>query len=205
MSNSLSAVIRDRHSVRKYDPDFKISKEEIIEMLEDATLAPSSSNLQPWKFMIFLDQDAKKELRKVAYNQEQVEKASAVIAVLGDKEMYRNIDPVFDTTYEAGYIDQASKDVLVANARKTYPHAPEEARLNIATFDAGLAAMQFMLIAKDRGLDTGPMGGFDKNAFAETFHVDERFSPIALITLGKASTPAYQTMRFPIEDKIEII
>ena len=205
MVTSMSTLIRERRSVRKYDPNFTISKEEILELLSEATMAPSTSNLQPWEFMVFMDEEQRKDLRAIAYNQEQIETASAVIAVLGDKEFYRNIDPVHDSLLEAGYIDEASREVLVANANKAYPHAPEEARKNLATFDAGLAAMQFMLIAKEKGFATGPMGGFDKVKFAERFNVDERYFPIVLITIGKENSPAYSTTRIAIEDKVKFI
>ena len=45
-------VIQERRSVRSYDPTVKISREEMTEILELATLAPSSSNLQPWRFLV---------------------------------------------------------------------------------------------------------------------------------------------------------
>ncbi|AXH98902.1 nitroreductase family protein [Sporosarcina sp. PTS2304] len=202
MTATLSTTIRERQSVRKYDPDFTIEKEEILELLKEATRAPSTSNLQPWEFIVFLDPEERKDLRAIAYNQEQVETASAVIAVLGDKELHQNIEPVYNSMVKAGFIDETSKDILVGNANKAYPHAPEEARKNLATFDAGLVAMQFMLLAKERGYATGAMGGFDKAQFAERFNVSDRHFPIVLITLGKQAGPAYSTTRFAIEDKV---
>ena len=205
MAETISAVIRERRSVRKYDPNFKIEKEEILEMLKEATSAPSTSNLQPWEFIVFLNPEVRKDLRAIAYNQEQIETASAVIAVLVDKEFYENIEPVYDSMSEAGYIDDASKEVLVGNAKKAYPYAPEEARKNMATFDSGLAAMQFMLIAKERGYATGPMGGFDKVKFAERFNVSDRYFPIVRITIGKENVQAYQTTRIAIEDKVKFL
>lgn len=205
MSEKISTLIKERRSVRKYDPDFTIERKEILEMLEQATLAPSTSNLQPWEFLVFLDAEARKDLRKIAYNQEQIETASAVIAVLGDKEFYKNTDPVYDSMSEAGFVDDASKAVLVGNAHKAYPNAPEESRKNMATFDSGLAAMQFMLIAKERGYATGPMGGFDKVKFAQRFNISDRYFPVVLITLGKENAPAYSTTRIAIEDKVKFI
>lgn len=205
MSTAMSTLIKERRSVRKYDPEFVIPQEEILEMLKEATMAPSTSNLQPWEFIVFLDAEQRKDLRAIAYNQEQIETASAVIAVLGDKEFYLNIDPVHNSLLEAGYIDEASKEVLVSNANRAYPHAPEDARKNLATFDAGLASMQFMLIAKERGYATGPMGGFDKVKFAERFNVEDRYFPIVLITIGKENAPAYSTTRIAIEDKVKFI
>ncbi|MDP4084165.1 MAG: nitroreductase family protein [Bacillota bacterium] len=202
MTKQLIDIIEERHSVRKYDLNFKISKEEIEEMLKEATLAPSSSNLQAWRFIIFQDQQAKKELREIANKQEQVETASAVIAVLGDKEMYKSVEKVYGSAHEAGLMDEANMKRLIESTNNTYPKASEEIRKNIATFDAGLVSMQLMLIAKARGYDTVPMGGFDKVKFAEKYHVPERFFPIVLISLGKAAAPAFQTTRLPIADVI---
>lgn len=203
--NNLSAIIRDRRSVRKYDSEFKISREEITDILKEAALAPSSSNLQPWKFLVIQDQDTKKELRTIANNQEQVETASAVIAVLGDKEMYKNAEKVYRSSYEAGYMDEATMGRMIEGSTKLYSAAPAETRMNIASYDAGLVSMQLMLIAKDRGYDTVPMGGFNKQQFIERFNLDERYMPIVLIALGKAAAPGHPTTRLPIEDIVEFI
>lgn len=200
LTKSLSEVIKERHSVRKYDSTYKISKEEIKDMLKEATQAPSSSNLQPWRFIVIQDQETKKELRTIANNQEQVETASAVIAVLGDKEMYKSVEKVYRSAYEAGFIDEANMNRLIEGTNKIYPLAPVETLKNIASYDAGLVSMQLMLIAKDRGYDTVPMGGFDKDKFVKMFNVSDRLFPIVLISIGKAAAPAFNTTRLPLED-----
>jgi nitroreductase len=200
LTKSLSEVIKARHSVRKYDSTYEISQAEIKDMLTEATQAPSSSNLQPWRFIVIQDQETKRELRAVANNQEQVETASAVIAVLGDKEMYKNVEKVYRNAYEAGFMDEANMNRLIEGTNQTYPFAPEEVLKNIASFDAGLVSMQLMLIAKDRGYDTVPMGGFDKEKFVKMFNVDDRLFPIVLISVGKAAASAFNTTRLPLDD-----
>jgi nitroreductase len=202
---SLSEVIRERHSVRKYDPNYKISRDEIEAILDEAILAPSSSNLQPWSFIVIDDEETKKELRLIANNQEQVETASAVIAVLGDTEMYKNVERVYESSHQAGFIDEQSMKRVIESTNNTYPHASFETRANIASFDAGLVSMQLMLIAKAKGYDTVTMGGFDKQKFAEKFNISKRNIPIVLIAIGKAAAPAYKTTRLPLKEKIEFI
>lgn len=201
----LSTIIRERHSVRKYDSTVKIKREEIEEILNEAILAPSSSNLQPWRFIVIDDQETKKELRSIAYGQEQVETSSAVIAILGDKEMHNNIEKVYKSNYEAGFMSEESMNHLIKSANSTYPHASEEIRKNIASFDAGLMSMQLMLLAKAKGYDTVTMGGFDKVKFNEKFNISDRYMPIVLIALGKAAAPAHQTTRIPLKDIVEFI
>lgn len=200
---SLSEVIKERHSIRKYDPDFKISRQEVEEILDEAITAPSSSNLQPWRFIVFDNENTKKELRAIANNQEQVETSSVVIAVLADKEMYHNIERVYRSAFEAGYMDEANMERLIKSANSTYPHASEEVRKNIAFFDTGLVSMQIMLLAKAKGYDTVPMGGFDKVQFRERFNIADRFEPVVLISLGKAAAPAFKTTRIPLKEIIE--
>lgn len=205
VESPLYKVMKERKSVRIYDPSFKIEKEELEEMLTLATSAPSSSNLQAWNFIVIQDQDVKKELRAIANNQAQVEQSSAVIAVLGNIDAYKNVEKIYTQNVEAGHMDESIKERTVANTYAMYPNAPVEARMNIAAFDAGLVSMQLMLIAKERGYDTIPMGGFDKAKFAERFELPEHLFPIVLIAVGKAAAPAFGTTRLPLEEVAKFI
>ncbi|WOV84296.1 nitroreductase family protein [Sporosarcina jeotgali] len=195
----LSEVIHARKSVRKFDSDYQIAPGVIEEMLQEATLAPSSSNLQPWRFIVIQDEEAKKKIKEFSFNQEQMETSSAIIAVVGDTEMYHNIDEIYLSNLEAGNIDEVNVQRQIDNAKALYPNAPADARLTIAAFDAGLVSMQFMLIAKAKGYDTVPMGGFDKAQFAKEFNLEDRYAPLVLIALGKAAAPAYGSTRLPLE------
>ena len=195
----LSEVIHARKSVRKFDSDYQIAPEVIEEMLQEATLAPSSSNLQPWRFIVIQDDEAKKKIKEFSFNQEQMETSSAIIAVVGDTEMYHNIDEIYLSNLKAGNIDEVNVQRQIDNAKALYPNAPADARLTIAAFDAGLVSMQFMLIAKAKGYDTVPMGGFDKAQFAKEFNLEDRYAPLVLIALGKAAAPAYGSTRLPLE------
>ena len=197
--STLNKVMHERKSVRKYDPQFKIPQSQLEELLMEASSAPSSSNLQPWRFLVIQDEAIKKELRTIAFNQEQVETSSAIIAVLGDIEMYKNVEEVNNQNFELGYMDEATKNMMIENSLKLYSNLPEEVLTNIATFDAGLISMQIMLLAKDMGYDTVPMGGFDKNAFAKRFELPDHIKPILLIAIGKAAVPAHNSSRLPLE------
>ncbi|MDQ0268156.1 nitroreductase family protein [Cytobacillus purgationiresistens] len=197
--SQLQNLMNDRKSVRVYDPAYKIEQRELQDILSLATSAPSSSNLQSWRFIIIQDQEMKKELRKIANNQAQIEDSSAVIAVLGDKTAYKNVEEIYTKNVEAGYMDQSIADRTIENTFKMYPNAPKEALMNIASYDAGLISMQILLLAKERGYDTVVMGGFEKSAFAQRFELPDNEFPITLIAIGKAAAPAFNTIRLPIE------
>ena len=199
-TKDLYTIMHERKSVRKYDPTFKMTQAELAEIITEATSAPSSSNLQPWRFIVIQDDATKKELRAIANNQEQIETSSAVIAVLGDAEMYKNVEKIYTQNVVEGHMGEEQKNITISNTHRMYPHAPLEVRQNIASFDAGLISMQLMLIAKEKGFDTVTMGGFDKVKFAERFELPENQFPIVLIAIGKAAAPAFGSSRLPLED-----
>lgn len=203
--SDIYSIMEARKSVRVYDPAFKISKEDLEQIIKESTTAPSSSNLQAWRFLVIQDQEVKKELRAIANNQEQVETSSAVIAVLGDIEMYKKVEQIYTQNVAEGHMPEASKEVMIASTNRLYPNVSDEVRTNIATFDAGLISMQLMLIAKEKGFDTVTMGGFDKVKFAQRFELPSNVVPIVLIAIGKGAAPAYGSSRLPMEDILSFI
>ena len=79
--NDFQEIISGRRSIRQYDPSVKISKEEMEQMLAEATLAPSSVNMQPWRFLVIESEEGKATLAPLAsFNQNQVNTSAAVIA-----------------------------------------------------------------------------------------------------------------------------
>lgn len=205
LDSNLYSVMKARKSVRVFDPNATIAKEEIAEMLKLATIAPSSSNLQSWSFLVIQDPEVKKELQVIANNQAHVGDSSAVIAVLGNIDAYKKVEQIYTQNVAEGHMDESIKDRTIAGTYATYPNAPREARMNIAAYDAGLVSMQLMLIAKEKGYDTCTLGGFDKVKFAERFDVPSDQFPIVLITLGKAAAPAYGSSRLPLDEVVRFI
>lgn len=192
--------MEDRSSVRKYDPDFKIPREELKEMIEQAKTAPSSSNVQSWRFLIVDDKEQQKQLREVAFGQEQVETASAVYVVVGDLNMAENIEKIYEANVEQGYMPREVADATIANTKGMYANFDKETLLNIAHFDAGLITMQLLLLAKERGYGSGPMAGFDKAKLAELFNLKENEFPLLLVVVGKEVGQSYKTSRLAFDD-----
>jgi nitroreductase len=199
-TNDFFTVIRERRSVRHYNPDHTISRQELEEILSQAILAPSSSNLQPWRFLVIDDPALKEKLLPIAWNQQQVVQASAVIAVLGDVEAYKNAENIYQRAVAAGYMSEEVKQTLVNNISQTYGNAGLDMLKKIAYIDGGLVSMQLMLVAKAKGYDTVPMGGYDAEKFKAAFEVPENYVPIMLIALGKAAQPGHPTVRLSVEE-----
>ena len=195
-------VIQARRSVRTYDPTIQISREEMTEMLELATLAPSSSNLQPWRFLVIDKPELKQKLLPIAYNQQQVVEASAVIAVLGDVESYKKAEKIYGQAVEAGFMPEETAKSFIESTVGMYSNLPSEVARQIVCTDGGLISMQLMLVARSKGYDTVPMGGYDQAKFIEAFGISEQYVPVMLIAIGKATKPGHPTTRLPIEDVV---
>ncbi|MGL4521005.1 MAG: nitroreductase family protein, partial [Bacilli bacterium] len=116
----LQEIIDTRRSVKVYDKEASISKEELLDLLNNANKAPSAWNLQHWHFKVFHSDAAKQQLLPIAYNQQQVADCSAVIAVLADTQVASKIDAIFGPAVEAGFLTEEVKASLTAQIQNAY-------------------------------------------------------------------------------------
>jgi len=73
-------VIRQRYSVRSYRPD-PVPEDKLNRILEAARLAPSASNLQPYKIIVISTRGREAELRRI-YARDWFVQASLVICLV---------------------------------------------------------------------------------------------------------------------------
>lgn len=202
MSNHFEVVKENmlaRHSVKRYDT-YNMPKEELDEILTLAASAPSSWNLQHWRYLVIQSEEAKQRLLPIAYNQVQVTEASAVIAILGDIEANKTAHTLYGEAVKQGFLSQEIHDTLIKQIDGAYQN-PQTAR-DEAILNASLSAMQLMLAAKAKGLDTCPMGGFNRAAFVKEFNVPSRYIPVMIISLGKPAQQARPSGRMGLEQLV---
>lgn len=202
-TNDFNSIITGRRSVRQYDASVKISKEEMTEILSEATLAPSSVNMQPWRFLVIESPEAKSKLATIAkFNQVQVETSAAMIAVFGDLNNFDYAEEIYGAAVERGLMPQEVKEGQLSRLAVHFANLPADVNRETVMIDAGLVSMQLMLAARAHGYDTNAIGGFEKDQIAELFGMDkERYIPVMLISIGKAAAEGYQSVRLPV-DKI---
>ncbi|KKO52869.1 nitroreductase family protein [Paenibacillus sp. DMB20] len=187
-ANSFTELLKSRRSAMKFIPDVKIGRQELEEMFNLVKYAPSAFNLQHAHYAVVTDSGLKEKVYEAAYRQYKVLTSSAVIVVLGDLEAYHDIGPINEGLLSLGIIDQFEFDKTVREVHDMYESRGDGFKRDEAIRNASLSAMQFMLIAKERGWDTCPMIGFDPEAVRVALQIDERYVPVMLITLGKEDT-----------------
>lgn len=176
-------LIRERTSINHFDSSKTVSEAEIREIIADAIQAPSSYNIQHWRFVAVTDPEKKKQLQSAAYNQVKVGQASATIIVLGDLQGYEKMEQIYAPLVKNGVVTQDYASGAAQRATDTYFNNPQFAR-DEAIRSAALAAMTLMIAAQARGYVTGPMIGFDPEQVKRVFDISDRYVPAMLITLG---------------------
>ncbi|WP_246073132.1 nitroreductase family protein [Paenibacillus dokdonensis] len=107
---------------------------------------------------------------------------------------------IYEMAVDAGYMPEETAKSFMERYQGMFVSMPPETVLRKVLIDSGLVSMQLMLVARAKGYDTLPMGGFDQVTFVEAFDIPERYSPVMLIAIGKAAKPGHPTVRLPIED-----
>lgn len=177
-------AIEKRRSVKSFDSNHVISKQEIDKILSAAILSPTSYNIQHWRFVVVTNKETKAKLREASWNQAQVSDSSVVIILCADLLAWKK-DP-------ARYWRNAPKstqDYVVPAILESY-ESNEQFQRDEAIRSCGMAAQTIMLAAKAMNYDSCPMIGFVPEKVAEIINLPKDHIMPMMITIGKALKPA---------------
>lgn len=191
---NLKEVLNWRYTTKEYDETKRISNEDMDQVRNLLRMSASSTNIQPWHFIIAETEEGKKRFSKstqgfFSFNEAKIMKASHVVAFCS----------LIDATDEhlSKVLEQEDKDGRYAlpehkqgtdGARKLFKNIhkydlkdvnhwmEKQVYLNIGNFLLGVASM---------GIDATPMEGFDMKAFDEEFGLrEEGLTSICLVSIG---------------------
>ncbi|HKK17458.1 MAG TPA: nitroreductase family protein [Opitutales bacterium] len=193
--DTLSAI-RERRSVKHFDPEHKMTESEINALLELALLSPTSFNMQNWRFVVVTDQAKKDALRAASWNQAQVGEASLTILICADLNSHVDADRYWVNA------PAPVREMLVPMIAPFYEDNPQLQR-DEAMRSVGIASQTLMLAAKAMGYDSCPMIGFDPIKVAEIIGLPENHVIGMMLTVGKALKDANaRGGQLPYEDVV---
>ncbi len=197
--DTLKAVL-SRTSIREYDPNVKIDEVTLLKILEESTSAPSSWNLQPWRFVLIHSAEMKAKLRPfMMFNTPQIDTGAALILILNDLDRYAMFPMMNKMELDAGMITEEHFKVRNQKAEQARATRTKESLDREGLLDCGMVSQNLMIVARAYGYDTCPMGGFDRDNFMKVLEMDaNRYKPVVLISIGKKAKDAKRTLRFPI-------
>lgn len=177
--NVTEAIVK-RRSIKAYDPQHKMSEQEIAKLMSLAMLSPTAFNIQNWRFVVVTDAVLRQQIRAVSWNQAQVEEASLLIVLTADlKSWAKQPERYWQNA------PKAVQDYLVP-AIGHYYESNEQVQRDEGMRSCGMAAMTIMLAAKEMGYDTCPMDGFDFDAVGKLLNLPADHTPAMFVVVGKS-------------------
>jgi nitroreductase len=152
-------LIRSRWSPRAFDPDRDVSRADLRRLFEAARWAASSSNEQPWRFIVARRLDQPDAFERLAGSL---------------------------TASNAAWARRAPVLLLVAVREEFEAHGLANAH---AYYDTGQAVAQLTLQATALGVGIRQIGGFDPGVARDAFAVPPPFAPAVVIAIGYAGDP----------------
>ena len=89
MEKTVTEAIQYRRSVRVYKENIDLDDEKVRQCLRNASLAPTSSNLQLWEFYHVTDKTKLKALSKACFDQSAAKTAKQLVVIVARKDLWR--------------------------------------------------------------------------------------------------------------------
>ncbi len=175
-------IVAERRATPSFDAT-SVPEEDLQAILSAGLKAPSSYNLQPWRFIVVRSAEGRKRLRVACFNQAKVEEAPVVVVACGDADGWRNgdLDEMLRIGREGGmpenFLEQM-RGSIPAYLRELPNYS---AWLNRQVM---LAFTTMMWAAESLGYDTAPLEGFDAEKIRAALRLPLSYEPVALLALG---------------------
>lgn len=153
-------------------------------IVEEATLAPSGSNLQPWRFVVAGPDQLDRFADALGSNIDKVRDAGTLLIVFGDPNAVEAKDGSHEF-YDGG----------------------KTSRRDFAVRNASLAAMNVMLAAWSHGVATRPMIGFEPFLVREAAKAPRAWLPVVAIAMGYPDLDREQAPRdrLPVDEVLHFL
>ncbi len=187
-------ALKTRYSAKEFDAAQKLSEDQIVQLEDLLRLSPSSTNIQPWHFIIATTDEGKKRIAKGAqgffsFNEAKVLDASAVVIFASKTDLSEEyLNHVSDKEDADGRFPQAEFKAQNHGTRsifayihkldyKDFQHwADKQVYLNLGNFLLGVAAL---------GLDSIAMEGLDLKVLDQEFGLREKgFTSSVVVAVG---------------------
>ena len=175
-------AIYARRAVKHFDPSHRLSAEDERKLLEATIQAPTSFNIQHWRFVILRDPALRATIRKDYGNdQAQITDASLLVLFTADMKAW--------SKQPQRYWAEAPKPVadLLVGWMGPFHEGREWLQRDEAQRSIGLAMQTLMLAATGMGYQSCPMIGFEIEKLAERIHLPADHVMGPMVAIGKGT------------------
>jgi nitroreductase len=179
--NTIEAIY-NRRSVKHFDAGHQLTKEEEHKLLEATIQAPTSFNIQHWRFVILRDPRLRSKIRtELGNDQAQITDASLLVLFTADVKAWHK-EP-------ERYWKNAPKEVaeLLVNWMGPFHEGNDALQRDEAQRSIGMAMQTLMLAAQEMGYESCPMIGFDLEKVAELIKLPDDYVMGPMVAIGKGT------------------
>lgn len=153
----------------------KVAQNKIDKIIEAASIAPTSSGLQPFEIMVISNPEIKEKIRAIAWNQSVITDCSHLLVFAAwDTYTAERINKMFDLTNTIRGSKNEGWEQYRQMLLNSYPQRDAELNFNHAARQAYIAFSHAIVAAAFEGVDTTPMEGFDPDALDEVLNLREK-------------------------------
>lgn len=205
MNHPIIAAIEERRTVTQFEAGRELTENAIGELVGWATRAPSSFNLQNWRFIAVRSPEAKARLRPIAWDQPKITDAAVTFIVVGVLADHETMPARLAPAVAAGIMPAEVAVGWEGAAEKLYFEQPWRAR-DEAVRSATFAADHLIFAAHAKGLGAGPMIGFDADAVHKEFGLAADEIPVLLLAVGYPRAENWpQKPRRPVAEILTLV
>ncbi|MHC4451841.1 MAG: nitroreductase family protein [Planctomycetota bacterium] len=189
-------AIYARRAVKQFDAEHRLNADEERKLLEATIQAPTSFNIQHWRFVVVRDPALRQKIRtEFGNDQAQMTDASLLVILTADVMAWAK-DP-------QRYWVNAPQEVsdLLVGWMGPFHEGREWLQRDEAQRSIGMAAQTLMLGAKAMGYDSCPMIGYDIDEVAKLINLPDDHVMGPMIAIGKGTKqPWPKPGQLPLEE-----
>lgn len=182
---SLIEDMKWRYATKKMNGE-KVSQEKLDVILEAASLAPSSSGLQPFEVFVISNKELLAKIQPIAFGQSQIVDCSHLL-VFASWENYteERVNAAFDRMNTERGLPLSTTDDYKNRLLGMYLPRDPQVNFEHTARQSYIAMTAALLAAAEQKVDATPMEGFNPAALDELLNLKEKgLRSTVLLTLG---------------------
>jgi nitroreductase len=163
-----------RYATKSFDPDKKVSRDVLENLMEAIRLSVSSYGLQLYKVLIIENPEIRKELRKASWDQAQITDASHLFVFCNYTSDYdRLVDDYIRKILDNQRGDREGPIKYGQSIKSNIGNMTEAERSSWAEKQTYLALNNLLIACAELRIDACPMEGFDNDSYDAILGLNE--------------------------------
>lgn len=179
-----------RYATKKFDPDRKISEENVNTLLEALRLSASSMGLQPYEFIHVKNRAIREQLKEHSYGQTQITDASDMIVFAAKTSI--SIGYIEEFARQEAALRNRNEEQIIRKIESTQDYVSKKNSDEIFNWNSKqtyIALGTLLSTAAMLRVDACPMEGFKGEEYDRILQLERlNLRSLAVVTLGYRSS-----------------